>query len=130
MSKSNTSDILYPDDRDDNGGGEFSDFLPDDAGEADLDKLKDIRKVVGRPLSELLTSIDKIAGTREMMNLRGLRFGSAYEAIRWLFEIGIFHYSKIVNMGGGAWAVAIGTSDPSEDSVADDEEGNDDGIIF
>lgn len=130
MSKLNTSDIFYPDDRDDNGGGEFSGFLPDDAGEADLDYLKQIRSVIGRPLSELLTTINQIQGTREMGNLRGLRFGSAYEAIRWLFQIGIFHYSKIVDMGGGAWAVAIGTSDPTEDQNADDEEGNNGGLVF
>lgn len=129
MSPLDNVDVLYPDDQEDNGGGEFDDFLPDDAGDDDIEYLREIRSVIGKPLSALLTTIGSIQDTAEMKNLRGLRFGSAYEAIRWLFQIGIFHYSKIVNMGNGAWAVAIGTSDPTPD-VADDEEANDDGLIF
>jgi hypothetical protein len=123
-------DLFYPDDGDDQGGDDWEGILPDDAGEDDIQYLREVREVIGSPISKLLTTIGKIEGTREMANLRGLRFGSAYEALRWLFQIGIFHYSKIVDMGGGAWAVAIGTSDPTEDQNADDEKGNDSGLIF
>lgn len=129
MSNARVGDLLYPDDRDDNGGGEFEDFLPDDAGEADIEYLGKVRDVIGRPISELFSTVEALQQVGQVGDLRGVRFGSGYEALRWLFQRGLFLYSKLVKMSDGSWGVAIGTSQTQE-TPDDVEEGNDDDLIF
>ena len=100
-------------------------FFSDDATESDLDWTLGMRNQMGRNFDELFAPIDKLIGEGRGNQLRAVRFGSGYEAFRWLIRRALFIYSRIVWFPDGTWGVAIG-----ETPTIDAGEIEDDSIVF
>jgi len=123
-------DLLYPDDPEETQGGEFSDFLPSDATEEDIQYVREAERLMGRPVSDIFVSFQRLQSIGQVGDLRGVRFGSGLEAFRWLLQRGLFLYSKLVQMNDGSWGVAIGTSqNQAQVDIGEESEDNDD-LVF
>lgn len=96
-------------------------FLPEDASDDDIETLADIRDVIGRPFSDVVSTYERLANEGRAGQIRATNFASGMEAMLWLFRRGIFLYSDIVQFKDGSWGVAIGDSPKPGVDTPEDE---------
>lgn len=124
-------DMFGDDEPEDNGLPNWEGFLPDDATDDDIAWLNEAEELIGKNLSRLIQTPEELESMGLLHDLRGMRFGSGYEAIRWLVTVGLFRWTSLVPLSDGSWGIAIHSTNPEEqDTTNDMEEGNDDGLIF
>lgn len=106
-------------------------FLPDDATDNDINWLNGLQEKLGKNISQLIKTPDDLQSKGQLSDLRGMRFGSGYEAMRWMMSVGLFRWTSLVPLSDGSWGIAIHSTNPEENAVEIDMEGdNDEGLIF
>lgn len=104
------SDLFNPDFDDEDDFWFPPDFVPDDMGDDDIDRLHNIQELIGSSVKEIIDTFDHVLTSGRGGDLRAVRFSSGAEALLWLFRRGIFMYSTLVQFPSGEWGVAIGNS--------------------
>lgn len=118
------SDLTYPDDDDFSDDWFPSDFMPDDIDDDDVETLHDIQRMIGLPITGMISTYDDEIEQGRGGQMRAVRFSSGAEALLWLFRRGIYLYSSLVKFSDGSWGVSIGSSDKGSDNDAGSEPDN------
>lgn len=123
-------DIFGDTEPEDNSLPDWEGFLPDDATDSDINWLNGIQEEMGKNLSQIIRTPEQLESRGQIHDLRGMRFNSGYEAVRWFFTVGLFRWTSLVPFSDGSWGIAIHQTDPHEDLSNDMEGDNDDELIF